>query len=93
VQVFLSCGRAVGKAAERQVDGPVGGARRGPQAGGIVQGTAVDLRSGGGERGGRGIRTGQPGDLVTGGQEFGNDGGADKAGRASDEYAHERTFY
>ena len=52
---------------------------------------AVHLRPSGGEGSGRGIRAGQPDDLMAGADELGNDGGADPAGRAGDEYTHERT--
>ena len=50
----------------------------------------MHLRPGGGEGSGRGIRAGEPGDLMAGADELGNDGGADPAGRAGDENAHEK---
>ena len=56
----------------------------------IVESAAMHLCPGGGEGGGRGIRAGQPDDLMAGADELGNDGGADPAGRAGDEYAHEK---
>jgi hypothetical protein len=74
---------------ERQVDYAV---RRGggvPQAVQVVQVAAAYPRPGRGERGGRGLRAGEPGDLVAGADEFGHDGGADPAGRAGDEDMHE----
>ena len=39
---------------------------------------------------GRGVGAGEAEDLMAGADELGNDGGADEAGRAGDEYAHER---
>ena len=42
------------------------------------------------EGSGRGIRAGQPDDLMARADELGNDGGADPAGRAGDENAHEK---
>ena len=55
----------------------------------IVEGAALHLGSGGGEGGGRGVRAGEPDDLMAGADQLGNDGGADPAGRAGDEDTHE----
>ena len=57
----------------------------------VVERAAMHLRPGGGEGSGRGVRAGQPDDLMAGADELGNDGGADPAGRSGDEYAHEKT--
>ena len=51
----------------------------------------VDLCSGRGERRGRGVRAGEPDDLMAGADQLGNDGRADPARRAGDENSHERT--
>ena len=64
---------------------------RAAQAVEVVQGAALHLRPGGGEGSGRGVRAGEPDDLMARADELGNDGGADPAGRAGDEDAHERT--
>ena len=57
----------------------------------IIERAAVHLCSGGGEGSGRGIRASEPDDLMARAEELGDDGGADPAGRAGDEYAHEKT--
>ena len=57
----------------------------------IVESAALDLCPGRSQRSGRGIRAGQPGDLMARAEEFGHHGGADPAGCAGDEYAHEET--
>jgi len=57
----------------------------------IINGAAKHLGPGGGEGRGRGIRAGEPCDPMARGDELGNDGGADPAGRAGDEHAHEKT--
>ena len=71
---------------EREVDHAVRGGRRVPQDVEVIEGAALHLGPGRGEGRGRGIRAGQPGDLMARAEEFGNDGGADPAGRAGDEY-------
>jgi hypothetical protein len=76
---------------ERGVDDPVGRGRAGAQAVEVVQRAAVDLRPGGGDRGGRGIRAGEPEDLMARPDQLGDDGGADEAGRAGEENTHERS--
>jgi hypothetical protein len=73
---------------EREVDDPVAAGRPGPQSAQVVQVTAERLGSGGGDGGGRGLRPGEPEDLVTRAEKFGDDGRADPAGRAGDEYPH-----
>jgi AcrR family transcriptional regulator len=76
---------------ERQVDHTVRRGRCTPQTVEIVKRAAMDLGPGGGEGVSRGIRAGQPDDLMAGADELGNDSGADPAGRASDENTHEKT--
>ncbi len=76
---------------EREVDHAVRRGGRVPQAVEVVESAALHLRPGGGEGGGRGIRAGQPDDLMARADELGDDGGADPAGRAGDEYTHEKT--
>jgi hypothetical protein len=75
---------------KREVDHAI---RRGsciPQAVEVIESAAMHLRSGGGENSGRGIRAGEPGDLMARADELGYDGGADPAGRAGDENTHEK---
>jgi len=76
---------------EREVDHAVRRGRRTAQAVEVVKGAAVHLRPGRGKGTGRGIRAGEPGDLMARADEFGYDGGADPAGRAGDENAHEKS--
>src|ERR1035437_648399 len=76
---------------ELDVDHPI---RRGSctaQAAEVIKSAAMDLRAGRGESSGRGIRAGEPGDLMARADELGYDGGADPAGRAGDENTHEKT--
>ena len=54
----------------------------------IFERAAMDLGAGGGERLGAGVRSGRGRAPVARGDQFADDGGADKAGRAGDEYAH-----
>ena len=58
----------------------------------IIERAAMDLCPGGVEGSGRGIRASQADDLMAGADELGNDGGADPAGRAGDEDAHEKNL-
>ncbi len=51
----------------------------------------MHLSSGGGEGISRGIRSGQPNDLMARAGELGNDGGADPSRRARNEHPHEQT--
>ena len=74
---------------EGQVDDPVGRRGGGAQPIEVVERTAMRLGPGLGDQHGRGIRTGEPDDLVSGVDELANDGGADKPGRAGDEYTHD----
>jgi hypothetical protein len=67
---------------------PSDAACAGPQAVEVVKTAPVYLGSGVGERSGRGIRAGQPEDLMARADELGDDGRADPAGRAGDENAH-----
>ena len=76
---------------EREVDHAIRRGRRALQAVEVVERAALHLGPGGGERRGRGIRAGEPDDLMARADELGNDGGADPAGRAGDEYTHEKT--
>lgn len=75
---------------EGEVDHPVRRGGRGTQYVEVVDGAVDDLRPRGGERGRGGVGAGQPDDLVSRVDEFGNDGGADPAGSAGHEDAHER---
>ena len=92
----IGVGRVLEAARERDVvlEGEVDhGVRRGgglPQDVEVIDGAALHLRPGPGERSGRGVRAGEPGDLMTRADQLGNDGGADPAGRAGNEYAHEK---
>jgi hypothetical protein len=54
----------------------------------VVQVAAQHLGAQVGHGLGGGVRAGQPEDLVTGADEFGDDGRADPAGGAGDEDAH-----
>ena len=76
---------------EREVDHAVGRGGRVAQDVEVVERAALHLGAGRGERGGRGVRAGEPDDLMARADELGDDGGADPAGRAGDEYAHEKT--
>ncbi len=76
---------------EGEVDDPLG------QLGGladdveVVEGTADDRGPGGGDRRGRGIRAGERGHRVTGGEEFGQDHGPDRPGGTREEDLHGNT--
>lgn len=75
---------------EREVDHAVRADSRVAQGADVVQAPAHHLGSRGDERLGRGVRAGEPDDLVARVDELGNDGGADPAGRAGHEYTHGR---
>jgi hypothetical protein len=75
---------------EREVDDPVGAGGSGAHGVQVVQVAAEHLGSGGGDRGGRVVGPGEPEDLMAHAEELGNDGRADPAGRAGDEYPHEK---
>ena len=77
---------------ERQVDHAVRRGGRSAQGVEVIQGAASNLRPGTGESGSGGIGAGQPGDLMTRADKLGHDGGADPAGRAGDEYTHEKNL-
>ena len=74
---------------EREVDHAVRRIGRRAQGVEIVERAATHLRPGGGERGGRVIRAGEPDHLMPRADQFGNDRGADPAGCAGDENTHE----
>jgi hypothetical protein len=74
---------------EREVDHAIRRGGRAPQPAEVVKGAAKRLGPGRGEGGGRGVRTGEPDDLMARVDELRNDGGADPAGRAGDKHAHE----
>jgi hypothetical protein len=76
---------------ERGMDHTVGPGRGFPEDVEVVEGAALHLRPGVGDDGGRGVRAGQRHHLVARVDEPRNDGGADPAGRARDEYPHEVT--
>jgi hypothetical protein len=75
---------------EREVDHAIRRGGRAPQGIEIVNGAAQHLGPCGGEGGGRGVRAGEPCYVMARVDELGNDGGADPAGRAGDEHAHEK---
>ena len=75
---------------ERQVDHAVGGCGPASQAVEIVERAAVHLCPGRGECIGGGVGASEPDDLMARGEELGDDGGADPARRAGDEYTHEK---
>jgi hypothetical protein len=77
---------------ERQMDDAIGLGRAAMQAVEIIKAAPMHLRPGGGERSRRSLRSGQPDDLMTCVDELGNNGRADPAGRASDEYTHENVL-
>ena len=70
---------------EREVDDPVGRAGGGTQGLEVVEGAALRLGARRGEGISRGVGAGEPDDLMAGGDELGDDGGADPAGGAGDE--------
>ena len=72
----------------REVDDGVGGLGASPDAGEIVEVAAADLDPLGRQGRGGGVGPGQPGDLVSGGEQFIDGGGADPAGGSGDENAH-----
>jgi hypothetical protein len=69
---------------ERQVYDAVRAGGCGPQRSEVIDSTALDLSSDGGERSGRSIRACQPEDLMARTNELDNGRGADPAGRTSD---------
>jgi hypothetical protein len=69
---------------ERQVYDAVRAGGCGPQRSEVIDSTALDLSSDGGERSGRSIRASQPEDLMARTNELDNGRGADPAGRTSD---------
>ncbi len=75
---------------EREVDHAIRRCGCAPQAVEVVKCAAVHVCSGGGEGSRRGIRAGEPDDLMARAQELGNDGGTNPAGRAGDEDTHEK---
>src|ERR1035441_2388450 len=76
---------------EREVDHAIGGGSGTAQAVEVIKSAAMHLCSGRGQGSGRGIRAGEPGDLMARVDELGYDGGANPAGRTGDENAHEKT--
>ena len=77
---------------EREVDDAVRDSRRGPQRVEIVEGAAVHRRPGGREGSGGSIRARKTDDLMARADELGDDGGADPAGCAGDEYTHAKNL-
>ena len=75
---------------EAEVQHAVGAGRAAAQGGVVLQRPAVDRGAHRGEGGGTRIGAGEAGDAVAGGDQVGNDGGADEAGGACDEYTHEQ---
>src|SRR6266508_3587066 len=73
---------------EREMDHAVRGGRRVPQGVDIVDGAVQHLGPGRGEGGGRGVRAGEPDDLMARADELGYDRGADPAGCAGDAHTH-----
>jgi len=68
---------------------PSGGRRGVLESREVVEVAAPYRGAGGGERGGRRIGSRETDHLMTRVEELGDDGGADVAGRAGDEYTHE----
>jgi len=75
----------------RGVNDPVARGSAGAQAVEVIQSAAMHIGAGGGEGFSRGIRTGEPEDLMACADELRNGGGANPAGRAGDENTHEKT--
>jgi hypothetical protein len=73
-----------------EVDHAVAGRGGGPQAFEVVQIAALDVGAERGDLGRGGVRAGQAEHLVAGGEQFGDDGGRDPAGRPGDEDTHEK---
>ena len=72
-----------------EMDHRVGVLGAGADAVEVVEVAAADADALRLERRGGGVGPGQPGDLVTGGEQFVDDGGADPPGRSGDENAHD----
>ena len=75
-----------------EVDDPIGRGRASAQAVEVVESAALHRAPGGGDGSRRSIRTREPDDLMARADELRNHGGADEAGRAGDEHAHEKTL-
>ena len=73
----------------REMDDAVGGRGGLLEARDVVEIPATDLGAGRLERRRRAIRTRQADDLVAGGEQFGDDGGANVSGCTGDEDTHE----
>ena len=73
----------------RQVDDAVGTRRPRAQAVEVVEGAAMHVGAGTGERGRRRIGTSETDHLVPCGEQLGGDGRSDVAGRTGDEHTHE----
>ena len=71
-----------------QVDDAVGVGRRLADGVQVIEVAAADLHAGDRQLLRRGVGAGQTDHLVPGGLQFGDECGADVAGRAGDEYAH-----
>src|SRR5262249_34114428 len=76
---------------EREVDHAIRCDSCAPQAVEIIKSAGIHLCPGRGEGGGRGIRAGEPDDVMAHADEFRNEGGADPAGRAGDKHTHGTT--
>jgi len=74
---------------EREVDDAVGVRGRLPEPVEVSEVTPVDHGAERGYRRGGGVRPGQAGDLVSGGDQVRDDGRGEMAGRAGDENTHE----
>jgi hypothetical protein len=72
----------------REVDDGFGCLGAGPDAPEIVEVAAADLRPFCLERGGGSVGSGEPGDLMPGGEKFIDGGGTDPSGGSGDENAH-----
>jgi hypothetical protein len=70
------------------MDDPIGVGRAGAQAVEVLDIAPYHLDPGPGQAGGRRIRAGQADDVVTAVEQFADNRGADKTGRAGDEYSH-----
>lgn len=73
---------------EREMDDGIGAGGHGLQCVDVVDVAGLDRCAGARQRRRSGVASREPDNVVTGGEKFGNDGGADMAGSTGDENAH-----